>query len=42
MLFTDVKFAIFFLVCFSAYWMLGRDRQRHLFLLVMSYVFYAA
>lgn len=42
MLFTDVKFAVFFVFCFAAYWLLSRDRHRHLFLLVMSYVFYAA
>ncbi|MBT3931228.1 MAG: MBOAT family protein [Rhodospirillaceae bacterium] len=42
MLFTDARFAIFFVLCFAVYWLLSRNAHRHHFLLVMSYVFYAA
>jgi len=41
MLFTEIRFAAFFVVCLVAYWALKRTRHRHIFLLVMSYVFYA-
>lgn len=42
MLFTDARFAIFFILCFAVYWLLSRNAHRHHFLLVMSYLFYAA
>ncbi|MDA0785735.1 MAG: MBOAT family protein [Proteobacteria bacterium] len=42
MLFTDARFAIFFILCFAVYWLLSRNNHRHYFLLVMSYLFYAA
>ncbi|MBT5945413.1 MAG: MBOAT family protein [Rhodospirillaceae bacterium] len=42
MLFTDARFAVFFILCFAVYWLLGRTSHRHHFLLVMSYLFYAA
>lgn len=42
MLFTDARFALFFVFCFAVYWLLNRNNHRHYFLLAMSYVFYAA
>ena len=41
MLFTEIRFAIFFVICLSVYWTLKRTSRRHIFLLVMSYIFYA-
>lgn len=41
MLFTEIRFAIFFVICLSVYWTLKRTSHRHIFLLVMSYIFYA-
>ena len=42
MLFTEARFLFFFLVAFSVYWALPRNRPRKVWLLVLSYVFYAA
>ena len=42
MLFTDARFAVFFILCFAVYWLLSGNNHRHRFLLVMSYLFYAA
>jgi alginate O-acetyltransferase complex protein AlgI len=42
MIFTDLKFAFFFVVVFSVHWLLRRDQWRKLWLLCASYVFYAA
>ena len=41
MLFTEIRFAVFFVICLSVYWTLKRTSHRHVFLLVMSYIFYA-
>jgi D-alanyl-lipoteichoic acid acyltransferase DltB (MBOAT superfamily) len=40
MIFTEYDFLIFFLIVFSAYWLLKRKAWQNLFLLVASYVFY--
>ncbi len=40
MIFTSYDFLIFFLIAFSAYWLLKRRQWQNLFLLVASYVFY--
>ncbi len=40
MIFTEYDFLIFFLIVFSAYWLLRRRQWQNLFLLAASYVFY--
>ncbi len=42
MLFTEARFLLFFLVAFTVYWALPRDRLRRWWLLIGSYVFYGA
>ena len=42
MLFIEFRFFWFFLVVFSVYWSLRENRSRKLWLLVCSYIFYAA
>jgi alginate O-acetyltransferase complex protein AlgI len=42
MLFVEFRFFWFFLIVFSVYWGLRRNESRKLWLLVCSYVFYAA
>jgi alginate O-acetyltransferase complex protein AlgI len=42
MLFVEFRFFWFFLVVFSVYWSLRENRSRKIWLLVCSYVFYAA
>lgn len=42
MIFTDLKFVFFFAIVFAGHWLLRSDRARKLWLLVASYVFYAA
>ncbi len=40
MIFTAPVFFVFFAVCFSIYWTLRKRSLRHLFLFVMSFIFY--
>ena len=42
MLFTELRFFIFFAIVFAIYWLLPTNRQRKVLLLLGSYVFYAA
>ncbi len=42
MIFTEVRFLLFFAVSFSVYWLLPTNRSRKLWLLAGSYVFYGA
>src|SRR5664279_3980147 len=42
MLFVEFRFFWFFLVVFCVYWSLRENRSRKVWLLVCSYVFYAA
>ena len=42
MIFTESRFLIFFLIAFSVYWALPRNRPRKVWLLVLSYIFYAS
>src|SRR4051812_36314968 len=42
MLFTDLRFFVFFLAVFAIYWRLRNDLHRKLLLLGASYLFYAA
>jgi alginate O-acetyltransferase complex protein AlgI len=42
MLFVEFRFFWFFLVVFSVYWLLRENRSRKIWLLVCSYIFYAA
>src|SRR3954447_26046114 len=42
MLFTEFRFFWFFLAVFAVYWSLRRNEHRKLWLLVCSYIFYAA
>ncbi|HEX7530502.1 MAG TPA: hypothetical protein VF333_05105, partial [Pyrinomonadaceae bacterium] len=42
MLFVEFRFFWFFLVVFSVYWSLRENRSRKIWLLVCSYIFYAA
>jgi alginate O-acetyltransferase complex protein AlgI len=42
MLFVEFRFFWFFLVIFSVYWSLRENRSRKIWLLICSYVFYAA
>ena len=42
MLFTEFRFFWFFLAVFAVYWSLRANRNRKLWLLVCSYIFYAA
>jgi alginate O-acetyltransferase complex protein AlgI len=42
MLFIEFRFFWFFLVVFSVYWSLRENRSRKIWLLVCSYIFYAA
>ena len=42
MLFTEARFLFFFAIAFGVYWTLPRNRPRKVWLLVLSYVFYAA
>src|SRR3954469_10933512 len=42
MLFTEFRFFWFFLAVFAVYWSLRRNNPRKFWLLICSYVFYAA
>src|SRR5205809_6602057 len=42
MLFVEFRFFWFFLAVFCVYWSLGDNRSRKIWLLLCSYVFYAA
>src|SRR6267143_7134124 len=42
MLFVEFRFFWFFLVVFSVYWSLRQNQSRKIWLLVCSYIFYAA
>ena len=42
MIFTEVRFLIFFAICFALYWSLRGNTARKVWLLICSYVFYAA
>jgi alginate O-acetyltransferase complex protein AlgI len=42
MLFVEFRFFWFFLVVFSVYWSLRENRSRKIWLLICSYIFYAA
>jgi alginate O-acetyltransferase complex protein AlgI len=42
MIFTDLKFAFFFIIVFAVHWLLRRDNYRKYWLLAASYLFYAA
>ena len=42
MLFVEFRFFWFFLAVFSVYWSLRENRSRKIWLLVCSYIFYAA
>jgi alginate O-acetyltransferase complex protein AlgI len=42
MLFVEFRFFWFFLVVFGVYWSLRENRSRKIWLLVCSYIFYAA
>jgi alginate O-acetyltransferase complex protein AlgI len=41
-LFVELRFLFFFLLCFGVYWSLPTDRGRKLLLLALGYVFYGA
>jgi alginate O-acetyltransferase complex protein AlgI len=41
-IFTESRFLFFFLIAFSVYWTLPRNRPRKVWLLVLSYIFYAS
>lgn len=42
MIFTEVRFFLFFIVVFATYWLLNVNKYRKIFLLAASYFFYAA
>ncbi|MFH2000024.1 MAG: MBOAT family O-acyltransferase [Planctomycetota bacterium] len=42
MLFTEARFLLFFILAFCLYWMLRRNVHRKVWLLICSYIFYAA
>ena len=42
MLFTELRFFIFFIVAFSIYWLLSNNKHRLFWLLLCSYTFYGA
>ena len=42
MLFTELRFVLFFVIVFGVHWALRRNSPRKLWLLLCSYVFYAA
>ncbi|MEY2557833.1 MAG: alginate O-acetyltransferase complex protein AlgI [Verrucomicrobiota bacterium] len=42
MLFVEFRFFWFFLAVFAVYWSLGRNDRRKIWLLICSYIFYAA
>lgn len=42
MIFTEIRFIFFFLIAFSIYWMMPRNGWRKSWLLLCSYIFYAA
>ena len=42
MLFTELRYVLFFVVAFAVHWSLRRNSSRKIWLLLCSYVFYAA
>ena len=42
MIFTEVRFLLFFALCFLVYWSLSGNKPRKVWLLICSYVFYGA
>ena len=42
MIFTESRFLLFFAIAFTVYWSLGANRSRKIWLLGLSYVFYAS